>query len=254
VTVKLSPHKVAKIIRLYFSGLAQMKIAKKAGVDQSCVSIYATRFKERVSEIGLLAAGKEFTVFDEVSALRSLSMELSKAKLTVDEAKEGLRIMRIFMKLGISSGKHAALVKVCKEVDNPDFIHAALKLSKIEDESHKSYEEAIAEFEEVTSVLPTLKKQVESTKAELNAVNESVGKRKQELASLEAQLTQLQKEAQATISKLKKDFADNMKQLSVKQAEVEQVARLKADLYKSGLDIPTLVKLAKEFDYGKGKS
>jgi len=254
MTVKLSPHKVAKIIRLYFSGFTQMKIAKKAGVDQSCVSIYATRFRERADEIGLLAAGKEFEVFDEVSALRSLSVELSKKKLTVDEAKEGLRIMRVFMKLGISSGKHATLVKVCKEVDNPGFIQAALKLSKIEEESHMSYEEAATKFEEVTSVLPTLKKQLESTKAELNAVNKSVGKRKQEAANLDAQLAQLQKEAQATISKLKKDFADNMKQLSVKQSEVEQVAKLKADLDKSGLDIPTLVKLAEEFDYGKSKS
>lgn len=102
MTVKLSPQKVAKILRYYFSGLPQMKIAKKSGVDQSSISIYATRFKERVSEVRIISAGKEYGLMEEVDALRSLSVELHKAKLTVDEAKEGVKVEKAFIKLGIS--------------------------------------------------------------------------------------------------------------------------------------------------------
>lgn len=86
MTVQLSPHKVSKILRDYFRGLPQTKIAKEAGVDQSSISHYASRFKGTAAEYGLLAAGKEYQVFNEVESLRSLSVELYKSKLTAEEA------------------------------------------------------------------------------------------------------------------------------------------------------------------------
>ncbi len=184
MTVKLSPQKVAKILRYYFSGLPQMKIAKKLGVDQSSVSLYATRFKERAGEIGLVAAGKEFNVFDEVDAMRSLSVELHKAKLTVDEAKEGVKIIKAFIKLGISPSEHIMLVKVCKEVDDQGFINAALKLAKIESNSNISYEEVVSGFQKMTSQLPVLEKQIENRNAELGSINSYLADKKDELARL----------------------------------------------------------------------
>ena len=254
MTVKLSPHKVAKIVRLYFSGLAQIKIAKKAGVDQSCVSIYATRFKERAGEIGLLAAGKEFEVFDEVSALRSLSIELSKAKLTVDEAKEGTKVVKAFTELGVAPKKYIELAKVSKQIEDPGFIHAAVKLAKIETESGMSYEDVLSRFEKIVSELPSTKKQLQEAESKLQAVEESVGQRKQELVSLEEQLKQLQKKVKVKVAQLNEELASKMEQSSVKDSEIKEVAQLKAYLGKSGLDIPTLVKLAEEFNYGESKS
>ena len=44
-----------------------------------------------------------------------------------------------------------------------------------------------------------------------------------------------------------------MKKLKVQYEEVEEVAKLKADLNKQGLNLSTLVKLAKEFSYGRTK-
>jgi len=236
-------------MRHYFGGVPQTKIAKRAGVDQSTVSIYASRFKDRAAKIGLLAAGKEFQVFNEVDELRSLSVELSKAKLTMDEAKEGLRIAKVFMKLGISPKQHALLVKVCKEVDDPGFIHAAVKLSKIEDETNMSYEETISRFEKATSQLPSAEKQLEETYTKLESVDKSLVQRKQELAGVETQLTQLQNEAKAKETKLEQELAIKMEKLNVQYKEVEEVAKLKAELDKRGLNLSTLMKLAKEFSY-----
>jgi len=240
-------------MRHYFGGVPQTKIAKRAGVDQSTVSIYASRFKERAAKIGVLAAGKEFQVFNEVDELRSLSVELSKAELTVDEAKEGLRIAKVFIKLGIGRKQHTVLVKVCKEVDDPGFIHAAVKLGKIENESNMSYEEITSKFEKVTSQLPFVEKQLQKTQAELESVHKFLAQRKQELAGVETQLTQLQNEAKAKEAKLKQELAIKTKKMNVQHEEVEEVTKLKAELDKQGLNLSTLIELAKEFSYVSNK-
>ena len=112
MTVRLSPQKVSKILSNYFSGMPQCEIAKKGGVDQSTVSIYSSRFKQRAAEVSLLAAEKEYGVFNEINALRSLSAELFTYKLTVDEANQGLKIIKAFIKLGIMPEQHTELVKL----------------------------------------------------------------------------------------------------------------------------------------------
>jgi len=246
MTVKLSPQKVAKILRYYFSGLPQMKIAKKSGVDQSSISIYATRFKERVGEVGIIVAGKEYGLMEEVDALRSLSVELHKSKLTVDEAREGTKIVKAFIKLGISPAEHMTLVKVCKEVNDQSFIKAALKLAKIESDSNISYEEAVTGLQKMTSQLPVLEKQIENNNAELNSINSNLADKKQELASLKEKLAKLKKLAKDTLAQTKQAVLAKMEEAKVTEREIEEIAKLKADLDKKGLDIPTLVKLAKE--------
>ncbi len=246
MTVKLSPQKVAKILRYYFSGLPQMKIAKKSGVDQSSISIYAARFKEKVNEVGIIAAGKEYGVMDEVDALRSLSVELHKAKLTADEAKEGTKIAKAFIKLGISPAEHITLVKVCKEINDQGFINAALKLAKIESDNNISYEEVVTGFQNMTSQLPVLGKQIEDRNIELNAINSNLVNKKQELASLEESLAKLNKFAEDTLADTEQEISTKMKDAKVTEKEIAEIAKLKTDLGKKGLDIPTLVKLAKE--------
>lgn len=246
MTVKLSPQKVAKILRCYFRGLPQMKIAKKSGVDQSSISLYATRFKERVSEVGIIAAGKEYGLMEEVDALRSLSVELHKAKLTVDEAKEGVKIEKAFIKLGISPAEHMTLVKVCKEINDQGFINASLKLAKIESDNNISYEEVVSGFQKMTSQLPLLEKQLENRNTGLNSINNNLADKKQEMASLNESLAKLKKLAEDTLAQMEQKVSAKMEDAKVTEKEIEEIAKLKADLDKQGLDIPTLVKLAKE--------
>jgi predicted transcriptional regulator len=116
MTVPLSQHKISKILRGYFRGLSQIKIAKGAGVDQSSISHYASRFKEMAAGYGLPAAGKEYQVIDEVESLRSLSVELYKSKLTVEDAREGHNILKAFQKLGINPEQHHNVIEVCQKV------------------------------------------------------------------------------------------------------------------------------------------
>jgi len=250
MTVRLSPQKVSKILRNYFSGMPQCEIAKKAVVDQSTVSIYSSRFKQRAAEVGLSTAGEEFGVFNEINALRSLSAELFKHNLTVEEANQGLMIMKAFMKLGIEPEQHTTLVKLCKEVDDPGFIQAALKLNSIETEGNMSYEEVVSRFEKVSSELPSTENKLRTIQTKFKSLSDLIAERNQELANLEARLAQLQKDAKAKLAKLEQEFENKKKELNVKSEEVKEVAKLKADLGKQGLDILMLVRLAKEYSHG----
>jgi predicted transcriptional regulator len=247
MTVQLSPHKISKILRGYFLGLPQTKIAKEAGVDQSSISHYASRFKATAAEYGLIAAGKEYQVMNEVETLRSLSVELYKSKLTVEEARQVHNIIKAFLKLGISPEQHLALIKVCQKVDDSGFAEAALKLSQIETKTGMSYQQVMPGFEKALNQLPQLEEKIAKAKAELESFNNEVLKSKQELESQEEYLEKYQNEVKAKEAQLEKELLSKMKQLEVEKKEVEEVAALKAELSQKGLDLKTVLKLAKEF-------
>jgi len=247
MTVQLSPHKVSKILRGYFRGLPQTKIAKEAGVDQSSISHYATRFKEMAAKYGLPTAGKEYQVMNEVESLRSLSVELYKSKLTAEEARQGHHIIKAFLKLGINPEKHLNLIEVCKKVEDPGFTEAALKLSQIETQTGVGYHQITSVFEKAQKQLPQLEEKIAGAKAELKSISDGVLKNKQELAGQEEYLKKYQNEVKAKEAQLEKELLAKMKQMEVEKKEVEEVAALKAELIKKGLNLQTLLKLAKEF-------
>lgn len=247
MTVQLSPHKVNKIIRSYFRGLTQTKIAKEVGVDQSSISHYANRFKKMTAKYGLLAAGKEYQVLNEIESLRSLSVELYKSKLTTEEARQGNNIIKAFLKLGIGPDQHTELIEVCRKVDDPGFINAALKINRIEAEGQMTYEEATSKFERITSELVALENRIKGLQTKLKSLNSLIVQRNNELTNVEAHVVQLRKETKAKVVRLEQELSIKMKKLNVQYKETEEVSKLKAELSKQGLDLPTLLKLAKEF-------
>ena len=247
MTVQLSPHKVSKILRGYFRGLPQTKIAKEAGVDQSSISHYASRFKEIAVKYGLPAAGKEFNVFEEVSELRSLSVELLKVNLTAEDAREGVKIIRAFNKLGIRSDQHIKLVQICKKVDDEGFINTVLRFGEIEDNSDKSYDEIVSNFESIASQLPLSEKKLMALKTEIGSLNNTLTKKKSELAGIQSQLVQLREEAIAEKTKLQRALEAEMKRFEMKEQEVKEATKLKSELAKRGLNLSTLIKVAEEF-------
>ncbi|MFC2016521.1 hypothetical protein ACFLUF_02280 [Chloroflexota bacterium] len=247
MTVQLSPHKVRKILRGYLGGQPQTKIAKGAGVDQSSISHYASRFKKMAAKYGLVAAGKEYQVLDEVKSLRSLSVELYKSKLTMEEARQGHSIIKAFLKLSISPEKHLVLVEVCKKVEDPGFTQAALKLSQIEAQTGIEYYQIISGFERAQKQLPQLEEKVAEAKEELKSLGDKLAKNKQELAGQEDHLTKYGNKVKAKEVQLDKELAVKMKQLEIAKKEMEEVAALKGVLTKRGLNLETVLKLAKEF-------
>ena len=247
MTVQLSLHTVSKILRGYFLGLPQIKIAKEAGVDQSSISLYASKFKEKAAEVGILAVGKEYQVMNEVESLRSLSVELYKSKLTVEEVKQGHNIIKAFLKLGVSPEKHLTLVKVCQKVNDHGFVKAALKLSQIKSQTSMGYHQVTSGFEKALTQLPHLEEKVIDAKAQLKAISDATLKNKQELVDQKEYLKKYQDEVKAKEAQLEKELLLRMKKLEVEKKEVEEAAALKAKLTKKGLNLQTVLKLAMEF-------
>jgi hypothetical protein len=199
------------------------------------------------AKYGLLAAGKEYQVLSEVESIRSLSVELYKSKLTVEEARQGHNIIKSFLKLGINPEKHINLVEVCRKVEDPGFTESVLKLSQIESQTGMDYHQVIPGFETAQKQLPQLEEKIAGAKAELKSLNDGLLKNKQELAGREEYLKKYQNEVKAKEARLEKELLVKMNQLEVEKEEVEKVAALKAKLIKKGLNLQTLLKLAKEF-------
>lgn len=76
-----APHKVLKILRDYFRGLPQIKIAEKVTVDQSIVSLYTSRFKKRAAVVGMIVYGQNISIFETDD---SQSIKMAKCLPTKD--------------------------------------------------------------------------------------------------------------------------------------------------------------------------
>ncbi|MFC2027029.1 helix-turn-helix domain-containing protein, partial [Chloroflexota bacterium] len=119
MTVQISLQKIRSILKLYLAGWPQVAISQKTGVNQSTISDYANYFKQSAATQGLAAAAKEYGIMDEVTALRSLSVELYHENLTAVDACEGANIAKRFKKLGVLPSDHKYLVTVCKPATAP---------------------------------------------------------------------------------------------------------------------------------------
>jgi len=242
---------VKKLLKHYFSGVSQQAIAELLGISQGTVSHWVGRFDEKATNNGLLNAAKEYGVLNEIEELRALSIELDKAGITTQEARTGVKIMKKFKKLGIEPSQHEMLVEVCAEVTDPGFIADALKLHQIKMESGLDYGEAIAQFEKTLQELSLAKGELEKVKVDLQDTTTKLEEQKKQLDSFQSTMDHFYQAAEKEFKRIKKELADKEKEAKVTQKEIKEVAALKADLSAQGLDIPLLIKLAKEFGHGK---
>lgn len=232
MTVELSPQKVSKILYCFFSGMLQPAIAKKTGVNQSTVSRYTSRLKALADDIGLIPAAKEFGIMHEVDSLRSLAVELSKNKLTVEETREGLAILKLFDSLGVPSGKHEDLVEVIAELEDPGFVPAAMKLEKLEAATGKSYTEVVSEFEKLSAQIA----EMEEKGAALSQKNESLQESIKKLLAAEAKKVQelkvLEKSAQQAKSVLEAEIAKKTEETKLTLDRIEKLEPMAQALQK----------------------
>jgi DNA repair exonuclease SbcCD ATPase subunit len=159
-----------------------------------------------------------------------------------------------YTRLGIPAEQHTALIEVCDRISDPGFVEAALKLNKIENESGMIYEEILSRFEAASSELSNMEDKLKKKRTDIKSLSDLIARRNQELANLNAKSAQLQKDAKTNRAKLEKEFDNCKRDLDIKTEEIKEVAKLKNDLSKLGLDLPTLMRLAKEYSRGSSKS
>ncbi len=232
MTVKLSPHKISTILRCYFAGVSQPDIARRVGVDQSTVSLYSSRFQTMAAQYGISYAAKEFGIMKEINDLRSLSVELLKNKLTVEEAREGLATMRTFNNLGVPVSRHKELVKVVSKLEDPGFVPVAMELVELESSTGKVYTQLVSEFRQLLSEISETKHQIAVSKRENEDLCQSNKKLKTEIAEKKKELGDLNKKARQEESAIKADIARKMKGAELTFQRIERLEALLATLRK----------------------
>lgn len=244
MTVKVSPYKASKILRCFFQGTPQPEIAKKCSVNQGTVSRYASRLKEDADNSSIIAAAKEYGIMHEVDSLRSLAVELWNNKLTVEEAQEGVSILKLFDSLGVQPAEHETLIKVIPKLKKPEFISAAKKLEKLEATTGKTYSELVSQFEQLSSEITQLQQTDAMSKQESEGLQQSIKeltaakkKAEQEQSDLEAEVAKKMREANLTLDRIKKlePVAKALKKLSVSDDKLDIYIKEHQELEELGI-------------------
>jgi len=183
---RISPEKESRIVELSLQGMSQTEIAKSLTVSQSTVSEVISRHKKKsTTTLDGTSTGRD--VRHEFDKLRSISADLRKAGITVDEAKIGCRLVEELTKFGGSLDMLSSLIAVYRRIipkDFPveDFVEASTQLIRLEKESGMSYKDLMATYEGTCRKLVELKDQIEDRNRELNEI---VKKRKEAEADLQ---------------------------------------------------------------------
>ena len=112
---------------------------------------------------------------------------------------------------------------------------------------------AISQYKQTVEELPLVKGELEKAKTDLKDTSAKVANKKKELHELEDKYDLMGEKVKETITFYDEKVTNKMKESEVSQEEIDQVANLKTTLGKQGLDIPTLIKIAKEFIHDGNK-
>jgi hypothetical protein len=242
MTQKLSPFKLSKMMSMYFDGYSQSEIANKLKINQATVSIHVSKFKEMSDEQGIKAAGKEFGVMDQVEALHSLAAELKTEKLTVEEAKVGLKMEKLLQSLGVKQEDHKDIIQACKKMKDGGFVDAAIELNKLEQSTGITYNDVVTQY-------AGTHEQLEKAQQELQSLNGKLDATKGDLAGIEEQkklaTQELEKHMQQVgvdMERLEKveDLALALKEGGIPNGELQHYIERQKLLNKAGIDIDTL--------------
>jgi predicted transcriptional regulator len=236
VTVRISPQKASRILHFFFEGMPQPEIARKFGINQATVSRYVLRLKKEADKNGLMTAAKEYEVMHEVDSLRSLATELSKNKLTLEESKEGVDILKSFSNLGVSPAEHKSLIKVVSKIKNRDFVPAAMKLAELEASTGKSHSQIVSEFEQVSTQITKLKERCAALGEKRESLSQAVKQLTIAKENKAQELHQLEDEARQKQLSLDQELAEKMKEVGLTLKRIENLIPLTMILKKS--DIP----------------
>lgn len=260
MTQKLSPHKISKMMFLYFQGWSQTEIASKLKIDQSTVSLHVGKLKSLAAEKDTKTAVEEYGITDTVEALHSLGAELKKNGLTVEEAQVGLKMELLFQKLGIKQEQYGQLINACKRMKEEGFIVAAVKLAYLEESNGMTYEQLLAHY-------GAAQKDLAEATGELQTATDKLAVVKKEVTVLEEQKTTAGEQLQSYMEqvgvdtqriKLVEQLAKTLKDAGISNIDIEAFIQRQQALNKAGFDpglftvILDKAKLVTSLDHGKG--
>lgn len=224
---ELSPYKSARIVDLFFQGYPQQGIAVKLGINQGTVSKALSEFRSIVEKEGVETLEKELgTMMNDFRALHNLAADLKKCKLSVEEARMGLRIHRLFQKFAIAEEDYGDLILSVKKMHSEGFITSAMKLVELEASTGKNYTDIVSEFESLSSEVAKLGK----SRADLKKENEALRGDNIKLARINKkkrkEMQKLADEMKQKQSTLKAELIEKMEETGLTMKRIEKLELL----------------------------
>jgi hypothetical protein len=248
MTQKLSPQKLSKMLALYLEGYTQTQIAEKLNINQATVSLSVEKFSALVEQQGLDATAKEYGIMDQVKALHSLSAELKAAKVTVEEAKVGLKMVMVFQKYGVKQEDYQDLVQACTKMKSEGYIESMVKLNQLEKSMGMTPDKIIAQATGASQ-------QLKQTQSQLQNVTDKLNASKEELTAIDKQKKQANQDLAAHMKqvgldmnrlKLVEDLAMVLKKADISDQEILEFVQRQQLLNKAGIDLDTFMAILKK--------
>ncbi len=233
---RISPGNESQIVRLYLQGVSQSKISQEMHVSQSTVSQAILRYKKDTKQTSITTASTKAGVADTVEQLRSLSANLTRAGITVDEANRACELKQELDRIGIDFHTLSQLLAVCRRItptDFPisDFVQAIIQMARIEKAFNKTYQEIVSEYEEKHTQLNTLNTEIKKAN---DSLTQTTRRENEERANLNRRI----QEAQTTLEKVDRSlkFGQELERagLTLEKGEAAgNILRLFSDLIES---------------------
>ena len=250
MTQKISPNKISKMMALYFEGYSQSAIANKLNVDQSTVSLHVSKLKSLVDQQGIKAAGEEFDIMNTVEALHSLAAELKKSKITVEEAKVGLKMVSTFQKLGVKAEDYQDVIQAATKMKNEGFLESAVKLNKLEESTGMTHEELVVQSANTYQQLKNDQQDLQIVTGALNAAKEDlvVIENQKQLASQDLQAHMQQIGVDMNRLSLVEELAATLKKAGVSNDNLKDYIQRQQLLDEAGISIGIFVSILEKAD------
>lgn len=156
----LSKHRKTRILRRLFNGDTYGQAAETEGVSKSTIKKVFDEFVDRAAGSSLDEAAEEYNIVNEIELLREIGVEARRANVSIPELLAAVRLLALMRKLNLSPvelqehlemyGKHRH--------EFGDFVQAAMKLSRLEKETGKTFKAIIIQYQKTASRVRRLRK------------------------------------------------------------------------------------------------
>lgn len=170
----LSKHRKTRILRRLFNGDTYGQAAETEGVSKSTVKKVFDEFVDRAAGSSLDEAAEEYNVVNEIELLRELAVEARRANVSIPELLAATRLLALMRKLNLSPVELQEHLEMYKKHRHEfgDFVQAAMKLSRLEKETGKTFKAIIIQYEKTTSRVRRLRKDEKRLRTHVGELNE----------------------------------------------------------------------------------
>lgn len=168
--------------------------------------------------------------------LKEVAQALLNNNITLNEAQDALKAVRLLEKAGIPKQDWQRLTKATDKLSEPEFRETAVKLLRLEEATGMEYKRAIAHFQELQAETVLKEEKRRELDEEISTSNQKV-----------RELGQQIKELTHTAGQEKTKTEEILKGERLIRGEIEEFGRIRAELESKGLTMSIFIPIAKEF-------